>query len=249
MPAAPSPPRMTPRAATARPPVAPARVVAVGSGKGGTGKTTVAAALAFALASEHHRDTVLIDFDPQGSLTRFTGQRAVADPLSAEPVAVLGMTLYRGGATLAGVTATALAAHLARAAQPGRTVVVDMRPMLDDVGHAVVLAHPGAFLLLVPELNPESIPEARKLAAMAEARGVPFRIVGNKEENRRPVKRALGFLAAGFGSSMSEVVIKRGAAVAEAHERLLPVTAYAPDSPPGAAIRALAGELVAEGVA
>jgi cellulose biosynthesis protein BcsQ len=84
---------------------------------------------------------------------------------------------------------------------------------------------------------------------MAESRGVPFRLVGNKEENRRPVKRALEFLSTGFGTEMSAVVIKRGAAVAEAHERQQPVTAYAPDSPPGRAIRALADELVAEGVA
>jgi cellulose biosynthesis protein BcsQ len=226
-----------------------ARIVAVGSGKGGTGKTTVAAALAFALAEEHGREVALVDFDPQGSLTRFTGQRAVADPLRAEPVTVHGMTLYRGGATLAGVSPSALATHLARALRPGRTLVVDMRPMLDDPGHAVVLAQRDVFLLVVPELNPESIPEARKLAAMAEARGVPFRVVGNKEENRRPVKRALEFLNTGFGTEMSAVVIKRGAAVAEAHERQLPVTAYAPDSPPGRAIRALADELVAEGVA
>ena len=226
-----------------------ARIIAVGSGKGGTGKTTVAAALAFALANDHARDVALVDFDPQGSLTRFTGQRAVADPLQAEPVEILGMTLYRGGATLAGVSPSALTQHLRRASRPGRTIVVDMRPMLDDPGHAVVLSTPGVFLLVVPELNPESIPEARKLAAMAEARGIPFRVVGNKEENRRPVKRALEFLSTGFGTEMSDVVIKRGAAVAEAHERQLPVTAYAPDSPPGRAIRALADELVAEGVA
>ncbi len=225
------------------------RVLAVGSGKGGTGKTTVAAAIGYALASEHHRDIALVDFDPQGSLTRFTGQRAVADPLTAEPVQAHGMTLYRGGATLAGVSAATLAAHLARTMKPGRTVIVDMRPTLDDPGHAVVLGDLRTFLLVVPELNPESIPEARKLAAMAEARGVPYRIVGNKEENRRPVKRALGFLTTGFGAQMSEVVIRRGGAVAEAHERMQPVTAYAPDSPPGAAIRALAAELVAEGVA
>lgn len=225
------------------------RIIAVGSGKGGTGKTTVAAGLGYALASEHGRAVALVDFDPQGSLTRFTGQRAVADPLRAEPIEVHGMTLYRGGATLAGVSPAALAAHLERVATPGRTVVVDLRPMLDDPGHAVVLGQPELLLLIVPELNPEAIPEARKLAAMAEARGVAFRIVGNKEENRRPVKRALGFLASGFGSAMSTVVIKRGAAVAEAHERLQPVTAYAPDSPPGLAIRALAAELVEEGVA
>ena len=227
----------------------PARVIAVGSGKGGTGKTTVAAALGYALASEHGRSVALLDFDPQGSLTRFTGQRAVADALRADPVTVHGMTLYRGGAALAGVSDSALRAHLDRAATPGRVVLVDMRPTLDDPGHAVVLSRPGTFLLLVPELNPESIPETRKLAAMAEARGVDFRIVGNKEENRRPVKRALGFLASGFGSNLSDVVIRRGAAVAEAHERLQPVTAYAPDSPPALAIRALARELVEEGIA
>jgi len=224
------------------------RVLAVGSGKGGTGKTTLAAAIGYALATEHHRDIALVDFDPQGSLTRFTGQRAVADPLHAEPVSVHGMTLYRGGATLAGVSAAALTAHLGRAVRPGRTTIVDLRPMLDDAGHAVVLGDRRTFLLIVPELNPESIPETRKLAAMAEARGVGYRIVGNKEENRRPVKRALGFLSSGFGAQLSPTVIRRGAAVAEAHERLQPVTAYAPDSPPATAIRAIAAELVEEGV-
>jgi cellulose biosynthesis protein BcsQ len=223
-------------------------VLAVGSGKGGTGKTTVAAALGYTLATEHHRDVALVDFDPQGSLTRFTGQRAVADPLRAEPVEVHGMTLYRGGATLAGVSSAALTAHLKRTMRAGRIVIVDMRPMLDDPGHAVVLNDARAFLLIVPELNPESIPEARKLAAMAEARGIGYRIVGNKEENRRPVKRALGFLQSGFGPQLSSTVIRRGAAVAEAHERLLPVTAYAPDSPPSVAIRAVAAELVEEGI-
>jgi cellulose biosynthesis protein BcsQ len=224
------------------------RVLAVGSGKGGTGKTTVAAAIGYALATEHDREVTLVDFDPQGSLTRFTGQRAVADPLHADPVEVHCMTLYRGGATLAGVSSAALSAHLKRTMRPGRTIIVDMRPMLDDPGHAVVLSAANAFLLIVPELNPESIPEARKLAAMAEARGIGYRIVGNKEENRRPVKRALGFLQSGFGPQLSRTVIRRGAAVAEAHERLLPVTAYAPDSPPSVAIRAVADELVAEGI-
>src|SRR5688500_17676769 len=100
-----------------------ARIIAVGSGKGGTGKTTVAAALAFALANEHGRDVALVDLDPQGSLTRFTGHRAVADPLQADPVVVHGMTLYRGGATLAGVSPTALAHHLTRTERPGRTIV------------------------------------------------------------------------------------------------------------------------------
>jgi cellulose biosynthesis protein BcsQ len=224
-------------------------VIAIGSGKGGTGKTTVTAALGYALASEHGRDVALLDFDPQGSLTRFTGQRAITDTLRADPVVVHGMTLYRGGAALAGVSDDALRAHLARAATPGRTVLIDMRPMLDDPGHAVVLGWPGAFLLVVPELNPESIPETRKLTAMAESRGLAFRIVGNKEENRRPVKRALGFLASGFGPLLSDVVIRRGAAVAEAHERLQPVTAYAPDSPPSLAIRELARQLAEEGIA
>lgn len=44
----------------------PAVRLHVVTGKGGTGKTTVAAALAFALANDHARDVALIDFDPQG---------------------------------------------------------------------------------------------------------------------------------------------------------------------------------------
>lgn len=49
------------------------KIIAVSNQKGGTGKTTTVVNLGAALAKMHRKKVLLIDLDPQGSLTIFTG--------------------------------------------------------------------------------------------------------------------------------------------------------------------------------
>ncbi|GAB4373085.1 MAG: ParA family protein [Calditrichia bacterium] len=50
-----------------------AKIIAVSNQKGGTGKTTTVLNLGAALVKFHRKKVLLIDLDPQGSLTIFTG--------------------------------------------------------------------------------------------------------------------------------------------------------------------------------
>src|SRR5262245_30722886 len=78
------------------------RIVALAAGRGGSGKTP----LTYAIGDVLHRlrgepDVAIIDLDPQANLTSYAGHDPVEEPLTAPPVMVHGLSLYRGGRSLA----------------------------------------------------------------------------------------------------------------------------------------------------
>ena len=63
------------------------QTIAISGQKGGTGKTTTAHTLGVALATNHGRRTLLVDLDPQGSLSLACG---VTDAQGASLAEVIG---------------------------------------------------------------------------------------------------------------------------------------------------------------
>lgn len=242
---------MAPRKTAASPPAAasPTSFIAVGSGKGGTGKTTIVAGLAFAFANDFERRVAVVDLDPQASLTRVLGARAVKNPLEAAAVDVHGIQLLRGGFALAQASEEELRQQIDRGLAEADLLLVDMRPTLEDAGTRAVLRHPRAFLLVTPLLGPESMPEANKLMALASAANVPYRILGNGFRRRRTATNALQYLRTGHGSALLQTTVPDSADVPEAHERGLPTTAFRPRTNAArSALLAVAEELMADGV-
>ena len=223
------------------------RVIAVGSGRGGSGKTTVALGLAHALASGFGRRVAMVDLDHQGSLTLYAGARPVADPLTAEPVVTHGISLFRGGEPLAGATAAQLLRHLRRAEVDADEVLVDLPPSLTDPSHAAVLSRPADLLVIVAELEPGSLQPASKLRAMAEAAGVAVLVLPNKDNARGVTGGTLMVLQGAFGREMASVAIKDLAAAPESISKRKPVTAHRPKAPISQALYAVARDLVENG--
>jgi cellulose biosynthesis protein BcsQ len=225
------------------------RLIAVGSGRGGSGKTTVALGLAHALAASHGRRIALVDLDHQGSLTLYAGSRPVADPLAAPPVAVHGVSLYRGGEPLAHASAGQLIAHLRRAEAEVDGIVADLPPSLTDPSHAAVFSRPADLLVIVAELEPGSLQPASKLRAMAEIAGVPVMVLPNKDNARGVSGGTLMVLQGAFGAERASVSLKDLAAAPESISKRKPVTAYKPKAPISQAIFAVARDLVEAGAA
>ena len=223
------------------------RLVATASGKGGTGKTTLSLALGHVLASDQGRNITLLDLDPQAGLTDYAGLAAADDPLCADPVEVHGMTLYRGGRGLAFASELDLALHVSRAsASEGCTVVADLSPALGDAAHRVVLSRPDTLMLLAVRLDGGGLRAARELTALAETKGVKFRIVPTFAKRWSIAQTVLASLRAFYDDRVTATVIPEDVKAAECAAAGEPITKYAPHSRVATALRELAGELVGQ---
>lgn len=131
------------------------KVVVLASQKGGVGKTTLAAHLAVAAELRGSQRAVLLDTDPQGSLSAWWNARAPATP------------------ALATAALPELAAKLASLATGGFDLAfLDTPPAISDAIAAVMAR--ADFVLIPTRPSPHDLRAVGQTVALAERTGRPF---------------------------------------------------------------------------
>ncbi|RKF12655.1 iron-sulfur cluster carrier protein ApbC [Roseovarius spongiae] len=270
--AAPAPPDLRP--AKAQPPAGPApmdgigRIVAVASGKGGVGKSTVAANLAVALAAEGQR-IGLLDADVYGPsqprMLGVGGRPASPDGHIILPLRNHGVTLMSVGLMVGEDQAlawrgpmlmTALRQMLGQV-QWGTLdqLIVDLPPGTGDVQMTLcqTVRVDGALIVSTPQ--DIALIDARKGVDMFRRMEVP--LLGIVENMACFVCTDCGKVHHPFGEGGARAEAGRldvpflgeiplDATVRRAADGGAPIVASRPDSPPAAAFRALARELTGQ---
>jgi chromosome partitioning protein len=228
-----------------------APTVAFVGAKGGTLKTASVAAVAHLFAKIGLR-TVMVDGDPQGSLTKRSGFARVPEPLVAAPVLVeyegeppLDLHLIRGGRANEALDMDTARAHIEGAyALAPDVVVIDTPPALGPI----TLASIGLSDVVVVPAQPgiESLEGLIDILPLAGRAGVPVRVlmtmVHPKSNLLRWMVKQLDEHAP--GTRMGPIVPFEMAS-GESALFSLPVTVSAPRSRGGEAYCVVAGELAA----
>jgi len=166
------------------------KVIVVASQKGGVGKTTVAAHLAVTAEQECVGPTVLIDTDPQGSLSAWWNSResdvpALASTSLAELPAKLE-ALAAAGFRLAVIdTPPAITAAIRDVVKLADLVLIPTRPSPHDlraVGSTVDLAHETGrqFVFAVTQAKPTARLTVQAVAALSAHGAVAPAIVHDR---------------------------------------------------------------------
>lgn len=130
-------------------------VIVLASQKGGAGKTTLAAHIAIAIEAAGDGPAVLIDADPQGSLSAWWNVREAQTP------------------ALAPTTIAALPAKLTALAEGGYAVaVVDTPPAITDAIGAVVRS--ADFVVIPTRPSPHDLRAVGSTVELVQAAGKPF---------------------------------------------------------------------------
>jgi chromosome partitioning protein len=213
------------------------------SGKGGTGKTTLALALAQSW-SETGLRVALVDADPQAGLTTAAGLSPVADPLTAPPSAVHGVTLYRSGRTLAYASEAEHRARLEAAQADADLVLVDCSPALTDNAHlaAVRLA---ALVVVCARTDAAGLRNVAETVLLADERGAPVAVVPTFRGATALSREAEAFLLGRYAERLTQTAIPNDARAADAPGAGVPVTLHAKRSKAAQAVHALRVELTA----
>ena len=201
-------------------------VIAVAQRKGGTGKTTLSANLAAAMAAGHK--VALLDIDPQGSLTRWHDLR-----------------LAGGGAaplTFSNVAGWRLTAELDRLKRAHDIVIVDSPPQIDTEAK---LAVRGATLVLIPvQPSPPDVWAAEGTLKLAAEERRPVAIVLNRVPASPRQKDAVAAELAVREIPLLRTTIGNRTAFVDAFAVGLGVTESAPRSSAAQEIRALVAEIL-----
>ena len=154
------------------------QIIAIASQKGGSGKTTLAGHLAVAAQDAGAGPVVLIDIDPQGSLTDWWNMRQTTTPLFAR------------------ASASRLAAGIAKIGELGvKLLIIDTPPAITG---AIVDAIGLADFVLVPARpSPHDLRAAGATVEIVERLGKPMAFVVNAATPRAKITtEALQALAA-----------------------------------------------------
>jgi chromosome partitioning protein len=215
----------------------PCPVVVIASGKGGTGKTTVALALADVWARRGHR-VALLDADPQAGATTVAGVEPVADPLTAAPVAVHGFTLYPSGRALALADVAAHRTRLAQAQAHATVVVVDVGPSLTDAAHAAAFAA-AACVVVAARTDAAGLRNTHEVVQLAAQAGALSLVVPTFASGTGLSRETAAFLRGRY-PDCAAVAVPMDARAADAAALGQPVTTTARRSRAALALLALA---------
>lgn len=153
------------------------RVIVLASQKGGVGKTTLAAHLAVAAEAARAGPTILIDTDPQGSLSAWWNAREAQTPaLAPTTIAELPAKLKAldaAGYTFAIIdTPPAITGAISAVVDTADLVLIPTRPSPHDlraVGSTVELVQAAAkpFLFVVTQAKPNTRLTVQAIAALS----------------------------------------------------------------------------------
>jgi chromosome partitioning protein len=199
-------------------------VITVAQQKGGTGKTTLAANLAAALAPE--RKTALLDIDPQHSLTRWHALR----PATASAL------------TFSDVSGWRVAAELDRLKSTHDVVIIDSPPRVDTDARLAIRA---ATIVLIPvQPSPPDIWAAEDTLKLAMSEKRRAAMVLNRVPASGKLRETMTAQLHAANAPLLTSVIGNRTGFATAFADGLGVTEAAPRSIAANELRALLKELL-----
>ena len=244
------------------------RTIAIINRKGGCGKTTTAVSLAAALGDAGRR-TLVVDLDPQGSASSwlgtgptdrrelfeaFLGTQSLAElaaPTRAPRVDIIPASSWLVTAERSLQVDLALGAirALERLPDAWDFVLVDCPPTLGYLASAALCACREAVLPVQPHGLDASgldavIGEMGRVRRQLNPDLVLTGIVIGRMSRTNHARDVAAWLRATHGADVFEPTMRDSIRVPHPAMAGLPVTAYAPDSPVAADIRAVAAELI-----
>jgi ATP-binding protein involved in chromosome partitioning len=250
-------------------PASPTKVIAVASGKGGVGKSSVTANLALALA-ERGLAVGVLDADIQGfSMPRMLGvenEPTQVDDSVLPPVAQ-GVKVFSMGMLVApGQPVVWRGPVLHRAVQQFLTdvlwgdldvLLIDLPPGTGDVPLSIAQLIPGSGLVVVTTPQPAAAEVAQRAGALAlQTKQAILGVIENMSWFESPDGARIAIFGQGGGRQVAENLsaalgaevpllgqVPLDQAVREGSDAGQPVVATAPDSPAAVAFRAIAAAL------